>query len=330
MTFVDPEDSFPWAANPDQKPDIQPRAKRSRLSDIDSSTCPFPVSIKSENRRSFDMNSENSMPGDLNKAFNSPFVTPMNSRSRSLSEACNREEFSPLGESRFNVSLTSLLGSPMSDSPLSNNPFFSDLKSILELDCKKMDYPIKLFETLSDKQHQDVYARERNLQAKFSSLQSKYPEEIRKLSSFYRCQSAEVETERFKHLHGDNIPVAYRNYLNDYYDDQLHKIMNRVEKSVKVLSEAKQEMIPPVNRMYLRSRPLLSRKAVTMMDEWYTRNFEHPYPSQSAVDALAKAGEITVDQVKKWFANKRNRCKNTKPQPEIANMKRKRQYSSRW
>ena len=331
VTFVDPGDLFPWTDNSDQIPDLQPKAKRSRFSDIDSSTCPFPVSIKSEKRLSFDMNSENSMPGDLNKNFNSPFVTPMNSRSRSLSEACNREEFSPLGESRFNVSLNSLLGSPMSDSPLSNNPFFNDLKSVLALDCKKMDYPVKLFETLSDKQHQDVYARERNLQAKFSSLQSKYPEEIRKLSSFYRCQSAEIETERFKHLHGgDTIPASYRNYLNDYYDDQLHRIMNRVEKSVKILSDAKQETVLPPNRIYLRSRPLLSRKAVTMMDEWYTRNFEHPYPSQSAIDALAKAGEITVEQVKKWFANKRNRSKNTKPQPEIANMKRKRQFSSRW
>ena len=327
---MDPEDGFPWADNSEQKPNIQPQAKRFRPSDVDSSTCPFPVSFKSENMCSFDINSDNSMPDDLNKSFSTKFVTPVNSRSRSLSEACSRDESSPLGESRFNVSLTSLLGSPLSDSSLSNNPFFSDLKSVLELDCKKMDYPIKLFETLSNKQHQDVYARERNLQAKFSSLQSRYPEEIRKLSSFYRCQSAEVETERFKHLHGENIPVAYRNYLNDYYDDQLHKIMNRVEKSVKVLSEAKQETIPPVNRIYLRSRPLLSRKAVTMMDEWYTRNFEHPYPSQSAVDALAKAGEITTEQVKKWFANKRNRCKNIKPQPEIANIKRKRQYSSRW
>ena len=308
----------------------QSNAKSFRPSD--NNTCPFPVSnhFKSE-RNSDPLNfiSENSVPCDLNKSFSNKYVTPTITRSRSFSEACKREDQSPLGESRFNISLSSLLGSPLADSPLSNNPFFNDLKSILESDCKNSDYPIKLFETLKPGQPQDVYTRERNLQSKFSSLQSRYPDEVRNLSSFYRCQSAEVETERFRQLHGDNVPTSYRNYLNDYYDDQLHKIMDRVEKSVKVLSDAKRETLP-INRLYLRARPLLSRKAVAMMDEWYTRNFEHPYPNQSAVDALAKAGEISVEQVKKWFANKRNRCKNTKPQPEIANMKRKRQYSSRW
>ena len=337
MQFVEPNDDYTETVHSDIKPvthqishgsDNHDNSSAKRFKpDFESNTCPFPT--KSKNCDQFDFISENSMPSDLNKSFSTKFVTPVNSRSRSLSEACTIDDSSPLGESRFNISLSSLFGSPLADSPLSNNPFFSDLKSILESDCKNNDYPVKLFDTLSRKQNQDVYSRERNLQAKFSSLQTKYPEEVRRLSSFYRCQSAEVETERFRELHGENVPVSYRNFLNDYYDDQLHKIMNRVEKSVKVLSEAKSD-VTQINKVYLKSRPLLSRKAVTMMDEWYTRNFEHPYPSQSAVNALAKAGEISVEQVKKWFANKRNRCKNTKPQTEIVNMKRKRQYSSRW
>ena len=262
----------------------------------------------------------------LNRGFStSNFKTPTLNRTRSFSGAAT---CSPLDEERFNTSLNSLLGSPSDNNSLSENPIFDDLKSTLFSDCTSSNCPSSLLEALSGGPKQDVYARERNLQSKFSSLQSKYQEEVRELSCFYRCQSAEVETERFRELHGDNLPRSFRNHLNQYYDSQLHMIMERVEKSLQLLTVANRDIVT-INRSF-RPRPLLSRKAVNMMEEWYTRNYEHPYPSQTAVDALANAGEIYPEQVKKWFANKRNRSKNTLPITEVANKKRKRQFSSRW
>lgn len=245
-------------------------------------------------------------------------------RTRSFSEAYvpSRQN---LSHRKINPSST-LLEHP--DDSLSNNPFFEDLKSTLLSDCSMQDCPQTLLETLSDGQKQDVYARERLLQARFSALQSKYPTEISELSTFYQQQSSEVETERLKEIHGENMPKSFRNHLNQFYDNQLHTIMERVEKSLLLLSFTKHDVLNIAKTF--KARPLLSKRAVNMMEEWYQRNFEHPYPSSTAVEALAKAGKITPEQVKKWFANKRNRSKNSKSTIEIANMKRKRQFSARW
>ena len=247
-------------------------------------------------------------------------------RTRSFSEACHRSRHASVGNRPLSTSNSSLLEFP--DDSLSNNPFFEDLKSTLLSDCTVQECPQTLLETLSEGPTQDVYARERILQANFIALQSKYPTEISEMSTFYQHQSAEIETERLKEIHGENMPRSFRNHLNQFYDNQLHTIMERVEKSLGLLSSTKRDIIN-LTKIF-KTRPLLSKRAVNMMEEWFQRNYEHPYPSPTAVEALAKAGDITPEQVKKWFANKRNRSKNVRPNNEVANMKRKRQYSARW
>ncbi len=54
------------------------------------------------------------------------------------------------------------------------------------------------------------------------------------------------------------------------------------------------------------------------MQTWYDRNSEHPYPSYDTSEVMAKAGGGTIEQVKKWFANRRKRSNNTKSLCEIA------------
>ncbi len=51
----------------------------------------------------------------------------------------------------------------------------------------------------------------------------------------------------------------------------------------------------------------LNKTAVQLMKHWYTANRDHPYPENNIAEELAKAGNITVEQVKKWFSNKRMR-----------------------
>ena len=67
----------------------------------------------------------------------------------------------------------------------------------------------------------------------------------------------------------------------------------------------------------------LNQMAIRIMKTWYQRNIRHPYPSQDTAEFFAKAGGITVEQVKKWFANKRMRSGNTKSLHEIALLRRK-------
>jgi hypothetical protein len=60
------------------------------------------------------------------------------------------------------------------------------------------------------------------------------------------------------------------------------------------------------------------------MEDWYETHLEHPYPTGSVIDDLANQGNVAIEQVKKWFANKRNRSNNTRTLTEIARQKRRR------
>ena len=63
--------------------------------------------------------------------------------------------------------------------------------------------------------------------------------------------------------------------------------------------------------------------AVRIMTNWYERNSEHPYPSYETAEVMAKAGGITVEQVKKWFANRRLRLGHTKHITQIAKRRKR-------
>lgn len=62
----------------------------------------------------------------------------------------------------------------------------------------------------------------------------------------------------------------------------------------------------------------LNPVATQIMTNWYERNKEHPYPSYETAEVMATAGNVTVEQVKKWFANRRRRAGNTKSLQAVA------------
>ena len=68
---------------------------------------------------------------------------------------------------------------------------------------------------------------------------------------------------------------------------------------------------PKCEDRHRRGNKLLNAKAVDIMEEWYSANWNHPYPSMEVTESLAERGGITVTQVKKWMANKRVRSYNT-------------------
>ena len=62
----------------------------------------------------------------------------------------------------------------------------------------------------------------------------------------------------------------------------------------------------------------LSEVASRILSSWYERHLEHPYPDHVALQVLSETGGVTVEQVQKWFSNRRMRDKNTKSLTEIA------------
>ena len=60
-----------------------------------------------------------------------------------------------------------------------------------------------------------------------------------------------------------------------------------------------------------KKRKSLNAAAVHLMQQWYERHFDHPYPTDAEAHQMAAQGGISLTQVKKWMANKRVRSLNT-------------------
>ncbi|CAC5397180.1 unnamed protein product [Mytilus coruscus] len=222
---------------------------------------------------------------------------------------------SPAPESRLADSLTDLLGPPPPEKPLIPNTVFSELQTLLKDELKQQTMPETLMKMLQPKT--SVFNREQQLQQQFNKLTSYNSTEVQQLSSFFKYQSAIIETERYQKLHQHATKPCLRDSINLHYDEQLHKVIDRVEVSVSVLQTATKTQPSTANSIVtsrpasFRRRPTLTRHAVTLMENWYQLNIHHPYPDQDIVRSIALQGDIREDQVKKWFANKRSRSQNT-------------------
>ena len=49
-----------------------------------------------------------------------------------------------------------------------------------------------------------------------------------------------------------------------------------------------------------------------ILERWYDNNKQHPYPSYDTSASLAQSTGLTVEQVKKWFSNRRMRSRSAK------------------
>lgn len=138
---------------------------------------------------------------------------------------------SPICETRLTDSLFDLLGSPPPEKPLHYNPVFSELQSLLKSELKQQTLPETLIKLLKPKT--SVFSREQQLQHQFIKLESSNQTDVHHLSSFYKYQSAVIETERYQSLHQHATKPHLRDSINTHYDEQLHKVIDRVEVSIK-------------------------------------------------------------------------------------------------
>ncbi|XP_061171782.1 uncharacterized protein LOC133181267 [Saccostrea echinata] len=162
---------------------------------------------------------------------------------------------------------------------------------------------------------------EHQLWQRFNELHHHHPQQINELSSYYKYQSAQVETDRYCALHqNSNKPHHIRESINQHYNIIHHRIMDRVENSLQILEDSLPKPSSSTSAtttntehktINLRSRPSLSQKSVQLMEEWYYSHLDHPYPSSDIIEELARRGGIKEEQVKKWFSNKRNRSRRS-------------------
>ena len=229
------------------------------------------------------------------------------SKSRTPTQSPSKEISTSPAESRINDALSNLLRS--TSQPPSKRDIFAALQSTLMKECSEESTPKVLMQTMIDPIPHSVALRDRRLQTRYDRLQKQYPTEITQLSSFHRHHAAVIEADRYMmlHLHANSSDPTQQMY-HAYFDSMLHNMMERVENSLSKLEEkSTTPKKKPAKPSLFKGRTLLTKKAISMMEEWYQSNLSDPYPCQKVVQSLAVFGEIREEQVRKWFANKRTR-----------------------
>lgn len=202
--------------------------------------------------------------------------------------------------------------------------YYNDLRCLIVDEVKSTD---GLVDSLMFSAHDVVNIRdkEESLLEMFSKLQPEYPDMVQQLSCFYRFHSASIDMERMNRL--QSCPSKFlQQSLHVELDNQLRMIIDRVQSSLQLLASRSESTKSSTT---VRSRPVLCRRSLKVLEQWYQSHLEHPYPTAQQVEQLAEVSNLTVEQVKKWFGNKRSRARNTRSLTEIAKVKRRQRLLTR-
>lgn len=166
------------------------------------------------------------------------------------------------------------------------------------------------------------------LNLRFMKLRESCPKkQLEELQSFYVLKSAEMESERFASLSSPVSNQCMQGSTNNYFDIEHQALIDRIEHSLnmceQLATKPTMQGVPASAKQTIRSNSTNSSVAIRIMTNWFERNGEHPYPSYETAEVMAKAGGISVEQVKKWFANKRRRHGITKHITEIAKRRKR-------
>jgi len=158
-----------------------------------------------------------------------------------------------------------------------------------------------------------IALRERDVMQRLFSLRTADVDGANSIEHYYQSQSAVIDLER----HNVLCQMAYDRKSSDsiqkYYNRKLLSLLECVEERLGALEtgkhgDAKRQAASHADK---KSR-LLPKHAVKLMETWYQENLENPYPSRETTLNMAAEGNITVEQIRKWFANKRNRSRNSR------------------
>lgn len=237
---------------------------------------------------------------------------------------------------------------------IGSQPLFNDLQTALQDDCAKVTVPSTLLDMLEGPAGSlvpvPITVKITTLQLRFTLLSSRFHSRVEDLEAMYRMQATEIETERYRTLcQMQDVPWMH-NTINQRYNQHHLALIARIESSLELLEKKKQQQdkkrrhkrvtitvkpetastscdhsVMPEYKPYQKHNNFigLNPVAVRIMTNWYQRNQEHPYPSYDTCEIMAKASNLDVEQVKKWFANKRRRDGNTKTLTNIASRRKR-------
>lgn len=158
-----------------------------------------------------------------------------------------------------------------------------------------------------------IAMREKDVLQRIFSLNAADVDGTESVQKYYQSQTAAIDHERHSVLRQMAYDKRSSESVQRYYNRKLSSLLESVEEKLASLENRKQSggKSRKKNHAEKKSR-LLPKHAVTLMETWYQENLENPYPSRETTLHMASDGGISVEQIRKWFANKRNRSRNDK------------------
>lgn len=138
-------------------------------------------------------------------------------------------------------------------------------------------------------------------------------------------------TSMTRHPHVRPLQDFFQQMTSLSHDaDEIRKAIERVSQSLDLVDQLDQ-VAPQVTNFMTSTPDVTSRKrkrqddttmsgkrffsqtASAILESWYREHHTNPYPSEDTMVKLAEQCQLSMGQLKKWFANKRSRDCNTKP-----------------
>jgi hypothetical protein len=95
----------------------------------------------------------------------------------------------------------------------------------------------------------------------------------------------------------------------DYKFDQMRYKLKK--EAAETVAQPRAQNITEIGRKKKR----LPQRATRVLNEWFEQHLGHPYPTEREKRLLSRRCDITVEQLSRWFANKRTRS-NARPRGE--------------
>lgn len=158
-----------------------------------------------------------------------------------------------------------------------------------------------------------VRKQERKLKKRLKELQSKNCDKAAQLQEYYHFKVIMIEKQAQQRQQAD--PLLSSSEASEDTDVQILQLVHEMEERINAFQFTLNDEIPDKYGQVcseVRKTRLLPKHAIKKLESWYEDNLSNPYPSRDQTVRLALDCGLTIEQVRKWFANKRNRSRNNK------------------
>ena len=159
---------------------------------------------------------------------------------------------------------------------------------------------------------------------------SQYVRKVSELRLFFEQKMAEVAQREAAYL----SELVYYDVNSQFHSEQLSladslqlkqvlleaKVNYKFDQMRYKLKKEAAETVAQLRAQYIaengRKKKKLPQRATRLLNEWFEEHLDNPYPTEEEKKLLSSCCDITVEQVSRWFANKRARSKAVRGIPQ--------------